>query len=116
MKIRAGFVSNSSSSSFCILGIKMTGAIREKLEKLAEKAYKKKGKEIPEDWKEEESSELAYVCGFEFYDDENSEYGDIIGHDLNGLTPEQVVEVGKELKEAFGDEFTFKVMSGEYYC
>lgn len=116
MKQRAGFVSNSSSSSFCILGVKMTGAIREKLEKLAEKAYKEDGEEIPEDWEDEESSELAYACGLEFYDDEKSEYGDIIGRNLEGLTPEQVVEVGKELKEAFGDEITFKVMSGDYYC
>lgn len=114
MKVRTGFVSNSSSSSFCILGIKMNKKIHSILVKLAKEKYKEKGWDIPESWEYEDPSEMADACDLEFYNEEQSDYGEIIGLPIDGKTPEEVVEVSKQMAEIFGD-LKFLVMSGEYY-
>jgi len=84
MKVRTGFVSNSSSTSFCICG-----AYFEKEEII--KLCKKRG--IEEDW--DEGSDLAKLVDLEYEHDEGN-YGGYIG-----LSPDKIGdhETGKEFKE-----------------
>lgn len=113
MKIRKGFVSNSSSSSFCILGVSLTDDIRNKLKEIAENKYLKNGIEFPSNW-EDDFTYIAEYCGFEYYDEYKSDYGKIIGKCILGMSPEDIIKCHKKLIEDFGD-LNFSVKSGDYY-
>ncbi len=144
MKIRTSFVSNSSSSSFAILGIKVTNTIREKIHQLANEecepeteeylCCKKCGHEpdktdvkfcelcgglmdiatrdIEYEW--DCDSERFETLGLDYYSD--TDYGEICGLSIDNKTVDQILEIHKKMIEMFGDNLTFKVMSGEYAC
>jgi hypothetical protein len=84
MKVRMGFVSNSSSTSFCICG---TYFENEKLNELYEK------KEIEKNW--DSGCELAKLADLE-YEGDQGDYGGYMG-----LGPEKIGddETGKQFKE-----------------
>lgn len=108
MKIRNCFVSNSSTSSFCILGTTVDADILKKLKKIAKKYCKNKGYKFVDS---DSFKELAEQSGLDYEIDDRSEYGDIIGMSVANLSPAQIVETEKELIEMFGD-IGFSVMVG----
>jgi len=145
MKIRTGFVSNSSSSSFAILGFVITDEVREKVKKLAnaEETIKQTQKywgcskcdfESPMYIKKPEfcekcggkMHEASRVLELEWCDSElfeaigmsyysESDWGDVAGFDVDGKTAEEIIEIHKKLVTKLG-EATYKVMIGEYAC
>ena len=138
MKIRTGFVSNSSSSSFAILGFTVTDAMKEKAKKIAsaekeveywccpqcgtEPNYGARPKFCDECGAEMHTAtrieevfdyELFETIGLSYYAE--SEYGDVAGFDVDGKTAEQVIELHNKLVEELG-EGTYKILVGEYAC
>lgn len=104
MKIRKGFVSNSSSSSFCILGIKLS-LVNKKLVELAKK-------ELGDEWEdsyETDTYENAESLGLKCHKPNDSFY--VIGFDISGRTFKEVGDLEVKLKEMFGD-LVFRVFSG----
>lgn len=105
MKIRNGFVSNSSSSSFCILGV-TSGEIAERID--VEKLF---NKDNEEDWNED-WCEIADEFGFDVEIGLENYYEEYcIGIDVDKLDQtipiiEQKKELAEKLNEKFGTVFT----------
>lgn len=105
MKIRTGFVSNSSSSSFCILGV-TSGEIAERID--VEKLFNKDNEEdCDEDW-----YEIADEFGFDVENGLENYYEEYcIGIDVYKLDQtipiiEQKKYLAFLLNEKFGTKFT----------
>jgi len=130
MKKRIGFVSNSSSSSFCIYGYEISGiyTLAESLiesdkaktllaEALGEKNSSKSAKELFEELKEKEgASEALYALGIDSVIDGESNYV-YLGRDYRSLRDE---ETGLEFRRAAFDcveeFFSFKGKTAGYIC
>lgn len=123
MKIRSGFVSNSSSSSFAIFGIEEDASTLAEL--LAAKQEKKDLPEgvDPEDVEDEVDSwqvkELIEEKGLACYDDESGKL--YVGLDFMSLGDDETknqfkTRVAASLKEIFGKDFEVEYWSGEYPC
>lgn len=104
MKTRTGFVSNSSSSSFCIFGCILTDNI---LNSLKEKANKKApNKSHLDRWS------TCRELGLSTYRD--AEFGDTyVGLNANNVSLETLQSFKEQLVELIGDE-EFNIVSGEY--
>ena len=110
MKIRQSFVSNSSSSSFCVLGCKYT----EKLYNKALSIYMKENPDMTmDDIEDNGMHELFEGLGLRYYDE--TDYGRVVGVPLTSKTVDQIIELQKKLIELFG-EGTYSVFNGTYYC
>lgn len=132
MKIRKGFVSNSSSSSFCLLGCYLKRADKDRIAKNIEVpkveywGCSKCGKSS---WSKPAFCEK---CGgkmqtmekdgepdlYDYFEDLGLTYHgeeDVVGFDIEGKTPDQIVELHKKLVGILG-EGKYKVLSGEYAC
>jgi len=94
MKIRMGFVSNSSSSSFCIIGTENSDLIR-KLAEAENKSFDYDG----EDWDDDKYDYFGYGCNegevIDFYGDESPYYA---GIDLKKFGEDISI---KEMKKLF---------------
>lgn len=105
MKVRTGFVSNSSSSSFCILGV-TSGDIAEQID--IEKLFNPNDEN---DW-DEEWYDRANNFGFDVDRGIENYYEDYcIGVDIDKLDQtipiiEQKKELAEKLNEKFGTVFT----------
>lgn len=105
MKVRAGFVSNSSSSSFCIFGCKLTDELFEIL--------KKKALEIKPDLCD--SNDPGVVCwslGLKYYPSYDS--GKVVGLTADDSTIDELVKLQEKLIGIIGEGFEFRVISGEW--
>jgi len=107
MKVRSGFVSNSSTSSFVIYGTELTSDMRESLEA-------KHGEDC-------EVYEVLEDEGIQYYSE--TEYGTIVGVSFTSIgedeTPRQFkAKVKAQLEEVFGCPVgdCELMMSGEYVC
>ena len=145
MKVRTGFVSNSSSSSFAILGVEVTDKTRELAKKYSGIENEK------EDWwgcpkcnkfiarmsSSAKKPQFCESCGSEMtvilrpkaipdYDlfeglvpgmdyFNETEYGSIAGCSVKDLSLQSIIELHKKLVDVFGDTH-FSVMVGEYAC
>jgi hypothetical protein len=78
MKIRTGFVSNSSSSSFCILGFRVTDAVEEAIKEHAPK----------------EVDEILEDAGLEFWDTEDGKFA---GISIQGKTLQSAAKIKEKL-------------------
>jgi hypothetical protein len=121
MKIRAGFVSNSSSSSFCIYGAWVSADSVKKL--LSDEDLKYIEEECEgETWGISEvghSIPLFYHCETEDYRDEDEccAFGrsyQSIGDDETGKQFKESVE--KRLKEIFGEDIKCHTINHDYRC
>ncbi len=140
MKIRSGFVSNSSSSSFAVIGIKLTDQLRD-----VARVYSLIGKtpEMEEYWccskcgfePRKNKPDFCEKCGgtmntssrpvkisdYDLFDglDLNhyaeTDYGEIVGFSVDDKSVNDVLELHKRLIEIFGEQ-KFKIMVGEYAC
>ena len=107
MKIRSGFVSNSSSSSFLIYGTELTPKLEEALEA-------KYGDEDFDVYDIMEKEDLRYYP--------ETEFGTVVGIDFTDMgedeTPRQFkARVKTKLEEVFGVPINdCDTMGGEYAC
>lgn len=105
MKVRTGFVSNSSSSSFCVLGV-TSEHIAEQID--VEKLFNKDGEE---DW-DDDWYDTAYEFGFDVESGISDYYEEYcIGIDVDKLDQtipiiEQKKDLAFLLNEKFGTKFT----------
>lgn len=142
MKIRTGFVSNSSSSSFAILGTTVSKELKEKAKELSkdqigepteeywccskcgtEPPYGKKPKFCDKCGSAMHNATRAVepdiyelfeeVLGLDYYPD--SDYGNVVGFNIDGKTIEEVQELHKKLVEKLGEN-NYKILTGEYAC
>lgn len=123
MKLRKGFVSNSSSSSFAIFGIEESAStLAEMLSEKMEKKALPDGVD-PEDAEDEIDSwsvkEIIEEKGLSCYDDEGGTL--YVGLDVFGMEEDETkrqfkARISAKLKEVFGKDFTIDYLSGEYPC
>ncbi len=133
MKIRVGFVSNSSSSSFVMIGAKVSNI--DKVE-LAKKLLVKYPVKLPdyvsemeedEGWAWEVMDTLSHTCPFEFYGEESlfgfSIYsGDSEDYGLDDFSLsideiEKAIAETKEIMEEMGiDAGEIKLIGGQRAC
>lgn len=140
MKIRTGFVSNSSSSSFCILGLKVTPEINELARKAADDlvdapqedywccrkcGFEPSNKSVkfcekcggPMDtatriaW--DGKSEIFDALDMAWYSE--SDYGEIAGFHAEGKSVREITNLQDKLFKLFGKNIEVILMSGEYY-
>lgn len=142
MKARAGFVSNSSTSSFCVFGFSLNNKIN--------KIMKDKAKAKEEEYEEEywacsecgyepqtEKPEFCKRCGgkmetktrtvteeLDFYDIcENlglvfydGDSGTVVGLDAEGKSVAQLTKAQEKINKILGINIDCKIRSGEYGC
>lgn len=143
MKIRTGFVSNSSSSSFCILGFKVTPEILESVRQLADKSEKAKNRSPENYWcctrcgfepannkikfcekcggpmdtatrlEWEGEWEMFEALGMRSY--KETDYGWVCGFSAEGTPIEFIIKLHALIVSMFGDVKP-TIMSGEYAC
>lgn len=120
MKIRSGFVSNSSSSSFCIFGAYVNGQEEKMLAVLKERFANEPDKMAKlEEISEDDTYELLELYSEEFdleYVAADSEY--YLGRSYSGIGED---ETGKQFRESVSTKLdVLGVKSehheGEYYC
>jgi hypothetical protein len=114
MKIRSGFVSNSSSSSFLIYGVSLEDSeIYEYLNITDED-------QEAEDFDMYEVLEMADLNGMEFHHPEGYDSWYVgrcwsqVGDDETGRQFKDRTE--KDLKAVFGDKITISTFTEAYYC
>lgn len=144
MKIRSGFVSNSSSSSFAIIGFEVTDKIRAKIKEIA---MKNSEMETEEFWAcrecgfEPGSKKVKFCekCGgaietstrevlpewtesdYELFEAVGMSYysetedGEVAGFNVGGESAKGVIELNNKLIEMLGD-LGFYIFAGEYAC
>lgn len=101
MKVRSGFVSNSSTSSFCILGCPLTDEIMERLRQRAKEAYGDGLKDYS----------VIFKLGLSRHRDDDDE--EVIGFSIDGDTPEDLIEAEKVLRDMMGEDAHFTIICGE---
>lgn len=140
MKVRNGFVSNSSSSSFCIFGV----VVNDKILEIVKKKVKAEAQTETEEYMVCEkcghtprsSPKFCEKCGgnivtktreveyeYEMYEMfeavglayNSDDYTSYAGVGISGCDVEAIISAQKELEEIFGSEMKFKVYSGESY-
>lgn len=142
MKIRSGFVSNSSSSSFCILGCRLTKKIEEiilnhpslNVQKVKEKKWecpecKFSAKHNPLFCEKcgSKMGEQTYIVNEKLYIDEacedlglsyceGTEWGSLVGVDASSKSVEDLVSLNEMLVGILGEDIEFAIISGEREC
>lgn len=113
MKVRNGFVSNSSSSSFIIIGCKVS---EKEVIKLKEQLLGRKYKE-DEDW-ECDACDALSENDWEFVDDNEEILGKVLesydSYEMSSFTLQKVKDTFKEVKDRFKKEP--KIYVGTKYC
>jgi hypothetical protein len=114
MRTRCGFVSNSSSSSFCVLGTYLNRKeVEENIDKLIEFRYinpyiaGKWDSNVSEDYFSKDNIDNL----FEAWENKESI---LVGIDIENKTPEQISEVQKKLLEILPNK-EFKAKGWGYY-
>lgn len=102
MKVRAGFVSNSSSSSFCIFGCHWDDVV----DILKKKALEAK----PDLYAPNDPHSVCWAVGLRYYPSYN---GKVCGIDVDS-TIDDLVKVQKKLIDIIGDGYTLEVITGEW--
>lgn len=139
MKIRQGFVSNSSSSSFCIYGIckesydieeilKAKGVTDEELvdgvsEYFDDWSYKwrLKDKGLSEEEIQKKCDERVTIRGMDIHHPYDGECGAFIGQSWSSINDDETgaefkARIEKEIKAFFGDDAECSTYKEEWHC